>query len=74
MPNTLDASLLSYEKVKIEDNRKVMMDCELIAEAKSYKIWQSQNRNVITIEHDGYYYHLTLQDLINSVLMGKELF
>jgi len=71
MNDKIDASLLSYEKVRIEDNRKIMLDCTLIAQADNYEIYQSANRNVITIKHEGYLYHLTLQDIVNSVLMGK---
>ena len=68
----VDASLLSYEKVKIEENRKIMLGCELIATTDTCKVFQSENRNVITIEHDGYYYHVTLGDILKSILMGKE--
>jgi len=67
-----DSSLLNFEKVRIEDNTKIMIDCEKIADSEGVEVFQSQNRNVITIKHEGYFYHVILEDLVNAVLMGKE--
>ena len=65
---------LRFERVKIEDNRKVMLGCTLIAHADEtgVKIYQSENRNVITVEHDGFFNHVILTDLVNRVLENSE--
>ena len=72
-----DSSLISFEKVLAKDNKKVMSNCIKIAtgeskENKEIEIFQSENRNVITIIHRGFYYHVTLGDIVDAVLMGQK--
>jgi hypothetical protein len=71
MPVNLVA-ILEFERVKKEDNRKVMLDCERIATTEDgAEIYQSANRNVITIIKDGIYNHIILQDILDAVLNTK---
>ena len=63
---------LNYEKVKAEDNRRVMLDSKLVATSDGgIKVFQSENRNVITIIKDGYYYHICLEDIVEAVLKDE---
>ena len=66
-----DSSIISFEKVLAEDNTKVMLDCVKIAHGEGIEVFQSENRNVITIIHKGFYYHVILEDIVNAVLMAK---
>ena len=66
------SDILEFERVKKEDNRKVMLDCERIATTEDgAEIYQSANRNVITIIKDGIYNHIILQDILDAVLNTK---
>lgn len=66
---------LRFDRVKIEDNRKVMLGCTLIAHADEtgVKVYQSENRNVITVEHNGHFSHIILTDIVNQVLEESEV-
>ena len=66
-----DSSVISFEKMLAEDNTKVMLGCVRIAHGEGIEIFQSENRNVITITHRGFYYHVILEDIVNAVLMDK---
>jgi hypothetical protein len=71
-----DASILKYETVNKEDNRKIMLGAERIAHSEDgVEVWQSENRNVITIIHNNKYHHVLLQDIVDAVLCpeAKEL-
>jgi len=48
-----DSSMISFEKVLREDNSRIMLDCKQIATGDDGQIviFQSENRNVITIVH-----------------------
>lgn len=64
---------LNYEKVKVEDNTKIMLDSKRVATSDGgIEIFQSENRNVITIIKDGYYYHIILEEIVNAVLREEE--
>jgi len=64
---------LRFERVKKEENRKVMYKCETIADTDSgVKVVQSPNKNVITIIHNGYMNHVILEDVVNQVLEHSE--
>ena len=65
-----DSSILNFDKVKVGDNTKVMIDCEKIADGEGLEVFQSQNRNVITIKHNGYFYHVLIGNIVDAVLMG----
>ena len=69
--------MLNFEKVKIEDNKKVMCDMEKIAVAENLaediEVYQSQNRNLITVKHNGYFYHLLMGQIVDAVLMGEDV-
>ena len=69
----IDSSLISFQKVLAKDSTKIMLDCTRIAKGADIEIFQSANRNVITIVHKDFYYHITLTDIINAVLMGQEV-
>ena len=65
---------LRFERVSIQDNRKVMLGCTLIAHADEtgVKVYQSENRNVITVEHNGFFNHIILTEIVNKVLEESE--
>lgn len=62
-----------YQRVKEEDNKKIMYGCEEIASGEyakdePFQVFQSDNKNVITIVSGGYYNHILLEDIIHAVL------
>ena len=65
---------IPFERVEESKNRKVMIGCEEIvigtfgAGDIPFKVFQSENRNVITIVADGYYNHIILNNIIIEVL------
>ena len=61
-------TVLKYEKVAKRENRKVMLDCEEIATGEDFKVYQSANKNVITIAKSEFYYHIILEQIVDSVL------
>jgi hypothetical protein len=68
---------LKFERVKKEENRKVMLGCVEIANGltkddKEFRVYQSENRNVITIEQGGFYNHVILKNIIYNVLSASE--
>lgn len=66
---------LRFERVAIADNRKIMLGCTLVAHADEtgVKVYQSENRNVITVEHNGFFNHIILTDIVNQVLEESEV-
>ena len=68
---------LPFEKVEKTKNRKIMLGFVEIAEGEMeggrvYKVFQSENRNVITIECDGFYNHVILKEIVARVLSESE--
>ena len=64
-----DAAIFSYEMVSKEENRKVMLGFTKIAHTDSgVEVWQSENRNVITVVYKDFMYHITLQQIINGMI------
>jgi len=66
-----DSSMIKFDKIKVEDNRKVMLGSEKIASGEGFEVFQSENRNVITVKHGGYFYHVLLSQIVDAVLMGR---
>ena len=68
-----DSSLITFEKIHKKDNTKVMLDFTKVASTEDgIEIFQSINKNVITIIKDDFYYHITLNDILDAVFMGEE--
>lgn len=70
---------LHFEKVEEKKNARIMLDCTEIAngetpDGKEYQVFQSANRNVITIKCDGFYNHLTVEEIVNKVLLESEAY
>ena len=60
---------LRFEKVRAEDNQKVMLGCKKIASSETgVEVYQSENRNVITAFYRDYLYHVTLEEIVNAML------
>ena len=60
---------LRFEKVRAEDNQKVMLGCKKVASSETgVEVYQSENRNVITAVYKGYFYHVTLEEIVNAML------
>jgi hypothetical protein len=60
---------LRFEKVREEDNQKVMLGCKKIASSETgVEVYQSENRNVITAFYRDYLYHVTLEEIVNAML------
>lgn len=71
--NGRKSTCIYYEKVKAEYNTKIMIDSKKIATSeKGVEVFQSENRNVITIIKDEYYYHIILEEIVNAVLREEE--
>ena len=69
MNEELKTCTLRFEKVKREDNQKIMLDCKLVASSKTgVEVYQSENRNVITAFYKDHYYHVTLEEIVNAML------
>lgn len=68
---------LHFEKVEKDKNSKVMFDCEQVAsgemnDGRGFFVLQSANRNVITIECEGFYNHIILSEIIDRVLLESK--
>ncbi len=63
-----ESAMISFDKVRADLNTKIMLDCTRIANGTESQVYQSENRNVITIVCKGFYYHVTLNDILNSLL------
>jgi len=61
--------MIPYEKVSKELNRRVMLGATQIGIiADGGEVLQSENKNVITISHKGFYYHINLTELVPTIL------
>ena len=63
--------IVPYEKVVEEQNGRIMLGATEIGTVAGGKVLQSSNRNVITICHKGFYYHVNITDIVSAIL-GKE--
>ena len=68
---------LHFEKVDKSKNARIMYDCTKIADGemndgREFKVFQSANKNVITIECDGFYNHVVVENIIDEVLVRSE--
>lgn len=62
-------AIINFEKVKKEDNTKIIFDSDIIATSNTEAvILQSKNKNVITISYKEHYYHITLEEIVNGIL------
>ena len=65
--------MIPYEKVSKELNRRVMLGATQIGIiADGGEVLQSENKNVITISHKGFYYHINLTELVPIILDWEE--
>lgn len=64
-------AVVKYKEVKKEDNRKIMLGCDEVATGEDFKVYQSENRNVLTIDRNGIYYHITIEQIVNGILEGE---
>ena len=63
---------LRFEKVREEDNQKVMLECKKVASSETgVEVYQSENRNVITAVYKSYFYHVTLEEIVNAMLRDE---
>lgn len=68
---------LHFEKVEKAKNHRIMYGSEKIADGemndgREFKVFQSKNKNVITIECEGFYNHVVVGDIIDKVLLESE--
>lgn len=64
---------LRFRRVEKSRNPKVMLGCEEIATAEDgVRVLLSDGKGLITIEHNGFYNHIGLEDLVNYVLENSE--
>lgn len=68
---------LHFEKVEKSKNARIMYQCEKIADGemndgREFKVFQSANKNVLTIECEGFYNHVVIGDIIDKVLLESE--
>ena len=65
---------LRFYRVEKSKNHKIMLGCEQIASTDTgVRVFQSANKGLITIEHDGFYNHIELEALVNYVLEAEEV-
>jgi hypothetical protein len=61
--------ILRFEKVKAEDNQKVMLGSKRIASSETgVEVYQSENKGVITAVYKEHFYHVTLEEIVNAML------
>lgn len=70
-PDGHEPCIVPYEKVAEEQNGRIMLGATEIGTVAGGKVLQSSNRNVITICHKGFYYHVNITDIVSAIL-GKE--
>lgn len=68
---------LHFEKVAKEKNARIVHGCEKIADGemndgREFVVYQSANKNVITIECEGFFNHVVVGDIIDKVLLESE--
>jgi hypothetical protein len=68
---------LHYERVEKEKNARIMYGSEKIADGemndgRKFIVFQSANKNVITIECEGFFNHVVVGDIIDKVLLESE--
>lgn len=64
---------IRFRKVEKAKNHKIMLGVEEIAtsedaDGKPVRILQSANKVLITIEYDGFYNHIDLEEIVNNVM------
>ena len=66
---TKESAIFSYDMVEEKENRKVMLDCTKVASTETgADVYQSGNRNVITVCYKGFMYHITLQQIVEGMI------
>ena len=59
---------IPYEKVLKDENKRIIFGAEIIGDVDGGNVYQSKNRNVITISHKGYFYHINVTDIVKAIL------
>ena len=63
---------IPFEKVLKTKNGRMMLGCETIGTLPYGKVVQSANKNVLTICHKDFYFHINITDIVSAILSQED--